>query len=161
MIFLLVALLARSELPVNEKTIEFARSKLGQRVGNGECTALVMEALRYAGARRRWPGQRSWGDELKSLRDARPGDILQFENAEFVRTSVSDDVSHISVNIVSFPHHTAIVSRVRKPGPKPILVIVHQNAGLEGSDKKIVQEMTIDIAAKKRGNIKAYRPVAQ
>jgi hypothetical protein len=44
---------------------------------------------------------------------------------------------------------------------KPILVDVHQNAGPEGNAKKIVQEMTIGMAARKRGTVKVYRPVAQ
>jgi hypothetical protein len=61
----------------------------------------------------------------------------------------------------SFPHHTAIVARVRKRGARPVLVILHQNAGVEGGDARVVQEWTIDLAEKRRGTVKAYRPVAE
>ena len=40
---------------------------------------------------------------------------------------------------------------------KPILVILHQN--VDGSP--LVQEWTIDLADKKRGSVKAFRPVAE
>jgi hypothetical protein len=159
MILIVVVLLRGVDTPINEKVVEFARSKLGQRVGNGECTALAVEALRHSGARLPGPGRGAWGHELESLRDIRPGDILQFENAGFVRKRLRDDGALVTLTF-SFPHHTAIVARVRKHGPKPVWVILHQNAGVEGSDKKVVQEWTIDLAEKTGGTVKAYRPVA-
>jgi hypothetical protein len=120
----------------------------------------VAEALRYAGARR--PGGRrgAWGDEVKSLRDVRPGDILQFEGATFVRTRRREDGAFVTLTY-SYPHHSAIVARVRKRGAKPILVILHQNAGLAGGDdddRRVVKEWTIDLAEKRGGTVRAYRP---
>jgi hypothetical protein len=159
MTLLLALLLCGVDAPVNEKIVEFARSKLGQRVGDGQCTALAVEALQDAGARRPGPRSGIWGDELKSLRDARPGDILQFEGAVFVRRRVRDDGALVT-RTFSFPHHTAIVARVRKRGPHPVLVILHQNAGIEEGEDPGVQEWTIDLAEKRRGTVKAYRPVA-
>ena len=50
-------------------------------------------------------------------------------------------------DMISFPHHTAIVAQVRKRGTKPTLVILHQNVG----DTKIVQEWTINMADKSAG----------
>jgi hypothetical protein len=159
MILVLALLLCGVDAPVNEKVVEFARSKLGQQVGDGQCTALAVEALQHAGARRPRPRSGAWGDELKSWRDARPGDILQFEGAVFVRRRVQDDGALVTQTF-SFPHHTAIVARVRKRGPQPVLVILHQNAGIEGSEDRGVQEWTLDLAEKRRGTVKAYRPVA-
>jgi hypothetical protein len=148
---------------VDAKVVAFARSKLGQRVGDGECTALAGEALRQAGARLPGRGGRAWGEERKSLADARPGDVLQFEGVVFVHQRIREDGAVITLN-ASYPHHTAIVSGVRKRGKNPVLVILHQNAGVEGgddADRKVVQEWTIDLADKKKGSIKAYRPVAE
>jgi hypothetical protein len=148
---------------VDARVVAYARSKLGQRVGDGECTALAGEALRRAGAKLPGPGDRSWGMERKSLADSRPGDILQFEGAVFVHQRIRDDGAVITLN-ASYPHHTAIVSGVKKRGKNPVLVILHQNAGVEGGnddDRKVVQEWTIDLAEKKKGSIKAYQPVAE
>ena len=97
-----------------------------------------------------------WGDELKSLRNAQAGDIVQFENAVFISTEIRDDGGVIT-DTREFPHHTAVVARVRKRGTKPILVILHQNVG--GS--KIVQEWTISVSQMRRGSMKVYRPVAE
>jgi hypothetical protein len=158
----LLGLLA-DPLPVNEQVVAFARSQLGQRVGNGECTALVARALRHAGARLHGRGQGAWGRELKSLGEARPGDILQFEDATFVRRRVREDGALVTLTF-RHPHHTAIVAGVRKRGPRPVFVILHQNAGVEGGDeesRKVVQEWTIDLAEKRGGTVRAYRPVAE
>ena len=88
--------------------------------------------------------------------DAKPGDILQFDGTLFVHTRFLDDGA-IRTETISFPHHTAIVARVRKRGAKPILVILHQNVG----DTQIVQEWTINMADKRRGTVKLYRPAAE
>jgi hypothetical protein len=157
-----VVLRADEPTSLNEKVVEFARSNLGRRVGDGECSALAAEALRYAGATPRGPGRR-WGDELPTIREARPGDILQFENAVFVRRRLRPDGALVTLEF-KYPHHTAIVSGVRKRGRGVILAILHQNAGIEKGDDedlKVVQEWTINLAEIKGGTLKAYRPVAK
>jgi hypothetical protein len=159
----IVMVLLAEPIPLNEQVVAFARSQLGQRVGNGECTALVAAALRHAGARPRGRGQGAWGRELKSLGEAQPGDILQFEDAVFVRRRLREDGAVVTLTF-RHPHHTAIVAAVRRRGPKPVLVILHQNAGVEGGDegdRKVVQEWTIDLAERRGGTVKAYRPVAE
>jgi hypothetical protein len=157
-----VVLQAEEPTALNDKIVEFARSKLGQRVGDGECTALALEALRYAGATPRGSGRR-WGEELPSIRDARPGDILQFENAVFVRRRLRSDGALVTLEF-TYPHHTAIVSGVRKRGKGVLLAILHQNAGVAGGDDedlKVVQQWTINPTEMKSGTLKAYRPVAR
>lgn len=147
---------------LGDDIVAYARSKMGEKVGNGECTSLAVEALRHCEARRPDPVVGIWGDEVKSLRDLRPGDILQFENAVFVKQHVRGDGALLTIT-ASYPHHTAIVARVRKRGPKPVLVILHQNAGPEGGDDaefKVVREWTLEMATQRGGTVKAYRPAA-
>ena len=150
-----------ADATLGEDIVSYARSKMGQKVGNGECTSLAEEALHHCDARRPDPVQGIWGDEVKHLRELQPGDILQFENAVFVKQHLRADGALLTVTM-KYPHHTAIVARVRKRGPKPVLVILHQNAGPEGSDDdemKVVREWTLEMSTQRGGTVKAYRPV--
>jgi hypothetical protein len=156
MVVILLALVCETDAPINDQVLEFARSKLGQKVGDGQCSSLAAEALRHAGGAPRRGEHGVWGDELKSLVDTKPGDVIQFDDVEFVHREFREDGAMLT-QVISFPHHTAIIARVRKRGTKPILVILHQNVG--GS--QIVQEWTINIAHKSRGTVKVYRPVAK
>jgi hypothetical protein len=153
---------AEEPTPLNERVVEFARSRMGQRVGDGQCSTLVAEALRNAGARPTGRG-RSWGKELPSLRDAHPGDILQFEDAVFLRRRVRPDGALVTLTY-KYPHHTAIIAGIRKRGSGVLMTVLHQNAGIEGGDEdelKVVQQWTINLAEMKGGTVKAYRPVAE
>jgi hypothetical protein len=156
MIVLLLALVCGLDDSMNEQVVAFARSKLGEKVGDGQCSTLAAHALRSAGARTRRGEHGSWGEELKSMLDAKPGDVLQFDDVLFVHTRTLEDGAR-RTDTISFPHHTAIVARVRKRGAKPALVILHQNVG----DTQIVQEWTINMADKKRGTVKLFRPIAE
>ncbi len=161
LVALMVVALDTGPAPINDKVVEFARSKLGQQVGDGVCSTLAVEALRYAGAGRKG---RAWGDELPSIHDARPGDILQLEDAVFVRTRVREDGAVVTLTFRS-PHHTAIVSGVRRRGRRVVLTVLQQNVGFEGTtgeaESKVVQEGVIDPAELRRGTLRAYRPVAR
>ena len=165
MIPLLIASLCGqgSDASLGSEIVAYARSQMGQKVGNGECTSLAVEALRHCDASRPDPVAGIWGDEIKHLRDLQPGDILQFENAVFVKHQVFADGAFFT-QTASFPHHTAIVGRVRKRGPKPVLIILHQNAGVEGGggkEFKTVQEWRLEMATQRGGIVKAYRPTAR
>src|SRR3954447_17343751 len=144
---------------LGERVLEFARSHRGQKVGDGQCVSLATEALRAAGA-----AERGWGQELSSIRDVRPGDILQLDNAFFVRTRLRADGALVTLSF-RYPHHVAIVSGVRRRGKKiAALAILHQNAGFDGTDDeelKVVQEWTIQFSEMKSGTLKAYRPTAK
>jgi hypothetical protein len=151
------------DAPLGDEIVQFARSKLGQKVGNGECTSLAVAALRHCGAQRPDPVEGIWGEEVKSLRDLQPGDILQFENAVFRKQQYRPDGALLTLTY-TYPHHTAIVARVRKRGPRPVLVILHQNAGAAGGDedeRQIVKEWTLEMATKRGGTVRAFRPLAQ
>ena len=155
MVLILLALTCGVDLPLNDKVVEFAYSKLGQQVGNGQCSSLAAEALAHAGIRWRGGSHGKWGIEIKSWRDVQPGDILQFENVVFVSTQFREDGAFVTQQR-EFPHHTAVVSRVKKRGKKPVLAILHQNV----NGTQIVQEWTINMAELRRGSIKIYRPTA-
>jgi hypothetical protein len=156
MVAILLVFALAIDAPLNDQVLEYARSKLGEQVGDGECSTLAAAALRHAGGRVRRGNHGSWGKDLESLRDSRAGDIVQFENAVFINTQFREDGAIIT-DTREFPHHTAVIAQVRKRGKKPILVILHQNVG--GS--KIVQQWTIDVAHMRRGSIKVYRPEAE
>ena len=148
-------------IPLNDKVVAFASAHLGQQVGGGQCTDLARAALRSAGART--PGQGAgWGDELPTIRDARPGDVLQFEDAVFVHRGRLPG-GGTRTRTYRYPHHTAIVATVRRRGQSLRMTVLHQNAHFEGEDEadhQIVKEWDLNPAEMRRGTVKAYRPVA-
>jgi hypothetical protein len=159
-----LALLGADGTPeLNRKVLEYARSQRGRRVGDGECTALAVAALRQAGARRLPPYGRDedyvWGEEVP-IHEARPGDVLQFRAAVFKGSRRSPGGRRLWT--YTFPHHTAIVSGVGQGGAGTVLTILHQNAGpsKDEAKRRIVQEGTITLAElQPGGRVRAYRPV--
>jgi hypothetical protein len=159
---------APAEPPIpalNEKVAEFARTQLGKKVGDGECTALALAALRHAGAQRfplsRRHGDFVWGRLVDHPSDALPGDILQFRNAVFQGKRWVTKRRWVTWHH-EYPHHTAIVASVGERGK--VLTILHQNTGAPGTDedrKRLVQEGTIRMDSLQEGGwVRIYRPVA-
>jgi hypothetical protein len=117
----------------NQKVLRWARSKLRQRVGLGECWDLADGALRHAGARSSTTTGRDddyvWGVPI-ALGAVIPGDILQFRDhvitiTTTIRTSFSDgEETSESFRTEERPHHTAVVEA--NNGAKG-LVILEQN----------------------------------
>jgi hypothetical protein len=133
--------------PLNEKVLQFARAHLGKQVGNGECWTLADEALRSAEAHR--PGTDGYstfvfGREI-GVRDLQSGDVIQFHKVRFEHRDASGVGSW-----EEFPQHTAIVARVK--GGR--ITLLHQN--FRGNHT--VQMSTIDLADRKRGTLRYYRP---
>jgi hypothetical protein len=160
LLFLAIGL-ADEPAPLGERVVEFARSKLGQRVGDGQCTSLATEALRHAGANLPGRGQSAWGEERKGLGDARPGDILIFENVVIVQRRPLADGNVVKLTLKS-SRHAAIVAEVAGRGREVRLTVLHQNSGFQKTDedrRKVVQEWDFSPAELKQGTIKAFRPV--
>jgi hypothetical protein len=162
MIVALIAVwLGQEPPPLNQKVLEFARERLGQKVGDGECFALAFEALRHAGARRPTPGP-VWGEPIDDVAEALPGDIVQFRDAEFViRRTVG---RRTTIRSRSFPKHTAIVAAVKRTKGAVVLTVLHQNVGIDGEDeaaRKTVREWGLDMADLKSGTVTVYRPLAE
>lgn len=150
--------------PLNAKVVDFARSNLGKKVGNGICITLAVEALRDAGAKRfplgRADGDYEWGAPVESLAEALPGDILQFRDAIFKGKKRLPRGRWISWNHV-YAHHTAIVLAVSDGGR--VITILHQNAGradAEEAKRQVVQEGTLRMDSLQKGGwVRAYRPI--
>ncbi len=152
-----------------EAILAFARGQVGERVGDGECTTLVVEAFRAAGARRLPPfgpdADYVWGDLVEDRAEVRPGDVLQFRDARFKgrRRVVRNGRAVVERWSRSFPHHSAIVDEVLDRGR--VLVILHQNIGPPGStedERKVVRRDTLRLTELQKGGwVKAYRPLAR
>jgi hypothetical protein len=149
---------------LNDKIVAFARSSLGKKVGNGDCTTLALAALRDSGARvfslRRADGDYVWGELIESPKEARSGDILQFRDAVFKGKQRFSGGRWISWHY-EYHHHTAIVDAVKMDGK--VLLILHQNVG--GKDvteekKRTVQEGTLRMDSLQKGGwVRIYRPL--
>lgn len=153
--------------PYNVLVVEWARQQFGECVGNGECTTLVTDAYRRFGIRRLPPygpdADYVWGEPIEQLRDVRPGDVLQFRDAELRTTRRVRRGGGLAIEVMtrSFDHHTAVVEAVRDRGRT--LVILHQNTGTNGmteAERRRVQRDTLKLDDLQPGGwIKAYRPI--
>jgi hypothetical protein len=149
--------------PLNAKVFEFAKASLGKPVGDGICITLAVEALKEAGAKH-YPFDRSgdyvWGDLVPDLKDALPGDVLQFRDAVF-RGQRSLGGGKTARWFAEYPHHTAIVAKVERAGK--LITIYHQNVTTQGrgeSEKGNVQEGELRMESLQKGGwVKAYRPI--
>lgn len=121
-------LLAGEEWGFGARVLAFARAHLGRVVGGGECAELADQALIAAGARSfgAYAGLTEgddyvWGRKV-SLRDARPGDILQFR--DFVAETSTRSRGGESDASDERPHHTAILEAILGD----TLLVLEQNA---------------------------------
>jgi hypothetical protein len=154
--------------PINEKVVEFARAKLGEQVGNGECWTLAHEAVKSAGARSSpaYPdnpnkGDYVWGTleyaaeardgkttETGAAAKVRPGDVVQIRDAKFAGRRPTG-----GTYTMSFGHHTAIVQTVSPDGRT--VGVLHQNY----AGKKTVTETTLNLADLQGGWLRFYQPL--
>lgn len=163
---------ADSPPALNAAVIKYCESKLGKRVGGGECSHLANEALRVAGAEFTQtgadgkkipdspnPGDYVWGTLIKTYSvdektrkvtdsdpkvKCLPGDIIQFRG---VKTSEG----------VTAPHHTAIVRTVDDAG-NPTGIYQQNVNQVKGADGRVVVKATLNPAKLIRGSMLVYRP---
>lgn len=162
-----------ADLPsYNAAVIKYCESRVGKRVGSGECSHLANEALRVAGAEftqvgadgkripdSPHPGDYVWGTLVKTYSfdektrqvvdsdpkaASLPGDILQFDK---VKTSDG----------YQFPHHTAIVRTVDAAG-NPSGVFQQNIKVPGGKDGREVQKSPLPTLRMVSGMIMVYRP---
>jgi hypothetical protein len=163
---------------MSSKIVQFAQSRVGQKVGDGECFALADEALRGAGASSAAnygqitpDADYKWSSQQVSPADAKPGDIIQFRNFKVTTTIVRADGSW-SEDWTERPHHTAVVVSNDGSGN---LTVLEQNVSMGavgGQAQKTVRQNRITTAsgtskvgndtatATITGRIVVYRPVA-
>ena len=154
-------------LPVNDKVLDFAKKKLGEQVGNGECWTLANDAILAAGGKsspsyRDSPAQGDyvWGElilgvsakggkqtEEPGKKAVAAGDIVQFRDTKFSGPRPGGGTSSMSAE-----HHTAVVAAVAADGKT--FQLLHQN----WNGKKTVAEATLATRDLKEGWIKVYRP---
>jgi hypothetical protein len=149
---------------LNKKVVTFARERLGEKVGDGECAILAVQALRHAGAQGlafAEDGSYVWGKLVRTVTpganltgEVLPGDILQFRDA-VLAGRVGDSTFE-----ASYPHHTSIVEAVKADGK--VVELLHQNFGevrAKDGDRRKVQRTTLSFEDLKKGSVKIYRPV--
>jgi hypothetical protein len=119
---------------IGDKVVAFAQQHSGQKVGDGECFALVDQALRGAGAKSAADfgtvvpdADYVWGTAT-TVADAKPGDIIQFRDYRYDReitVEQADGASSTRTEFQERPHHTAIVASVDGNGA---ITVLEQNA---------------------------------
>jgi hypothetical protein len=163
-------------LTLNQKVVEFARAKLGQQVGAGECWDLAEDDVTQAGGEssKTLTGVKGkafesadykWGTEVK-LDTAQPGDVLQFKGHESKETMQGG-----AWQSQTRGHHTAIVEKNLGDGRLIILEQHVRPAGSKEVSKKVQQREIFvkdgatykepdgsKITIKTKGVVKAYRP---
>jgi hypothetical protein len=136
--------------------LEYGKTKLGHKVGRGECWDLPYEALRYAKANTPHElgrGLYVWGRKIENLNDAEPGDILQFEKVHIRRQWVRGD-GVPAYQTWDFPNkHSAIVEKVESGMWFTVL-----NAHIRGNPKVTRLRMNLSPENIKTGTISLYRP---
>jgi len=148
------------ELELNRKIVEFCERKLGQKVGNGLCSAFVTSAVLSSGGRFWYRNERGgtdfkWGkqvyyqernqSETKSKGDHRsilPGDIILFRGCRFSGPGWW----------LSMGSHVAVIVTTKSDGR--IFKIMHSN--YSGNPK--VQASMLDIRTLEKGQIRVFRP---
>jgi len=151
----------------DSKVIAFVRKNIGKQVGDGECAALAVEAMKEAGAKpfhsyKESPnaGDYVWGELVYGLEigptlrtESTPvgtfvkaGDIIQFRDAKFSGKAGGGTYSS------SAPHHTAVVVSASKDGKT--LEVLQQNV----NGKKTVAAATVKLGDLQSGWVKIYRP---
>lgn len=108
LILIALSACAQDSLPdANRKALEYAKSKLGHRVGNGVCCELIDSALCKINpewAMRRYKGMKNLYGERVAVKRVIPGDILLEDNL--------------------IGGHLAIVYKVDKDG---VIIVLNQN----------------------------------
>lgn len=131
---------------LNQRVVDFVKSKRGKKVGAGECWDLAAEALNSVGAH--WDGSYGFG-ALVDWKKAEilPGDIVQFENVDIERREGT------TVMRERYGHHTAVIIEVRGKGD---YVIAHQN--MQGIGRKVGFGDLV-MGHVRGGKLLFYRPV--
>jgi hypothetical protein len=167
---------------INDKVVKYMAANSGNRVGGGESTHAVTEALRSAGAAfteidlgSDYPeqGDRMWGTPVKvvsvnngKLVDSNPtsqvlaGDVIQYKDSTFVY--VTNNGRKQTTTTVTLDQHTAVVATVNAKSLFPTKVY-QQNAPAIAANIE-TRKLTLDsvgFESLKSGSVIIYRPRAR
>jgi hypothetical protein len=140
----------------SQRVLEYGTTKLGHKVGRGECWDLPFYALKQAGAKTPQDLGKDlyvWGEVISNLADAQPGDILQFSGVRLHREwREGNRTRWEDFNFAT--RHSAIVEKVDGG-----LFFTILNAHVNGS--KRVTRLRINLSPEniKAGTITLYRPI--
>ena len=162
------ALKSRASVNLNARLVQFCRSYLGRKLGNGQCSELATLGLPAIGARldfsQQWghqvyhfgaSGGRQWiqlgeaGRTAKnwSQMDVRPGDIIQYENVRFEKHWPG------GYSFQSYPHHTSVIEQVSRDGRS--YKVLEQNV----NNTQFVLETTLYLPDLTEGVLHITRPM--
>jgi hypothetical protein len=127
---------------LNQQVVEFVRQRIGQMIGNGECSTAADEALKSLKAKQL--GLYHWGRQLGEQEAWLPGDIVNLYSAKFANKS--------GQVYMGFSGHTAIVEEIISPD---VLHILHQNFGEAG---KQISRATLNLSDLQSGSVIGFRP---
>lgn len=147
-LLLSVALFAQDTLPeMNQKILDYAESKMGNKVGDGVCGTFVASALKAVD--KKWqkkvesgalPGWSMYGMEVDSL-SVLPGDIVRLKGCLFSDGSKASS-------------HAGIVSSINKDGTIDVL---DQNNGDRRGANNSVDIWRMDPKKIVKGRVFFYR----
>jgi hypothetical protein len=116
----------QSQASMADQIVGYARHRIGQHVGDGQCFALADNALRGAGSKSAADfgtvtptADYVWGTSV-NISAVRIGDVIQFRNYQYLKRVDNDDGS-FREDGGGRPHHTAIVERVDGDGAFTVL----------------------------------------
>jgi hypothetical protein len=149
---------------MGDKVVKFCKDKLGEKVGDGECSSLAAAGVAQSGGRI-WTafkdspkqGDYVWGSlvyvvEMKGdspvetkdpKMSVKPGDIIQLRDVKFQGKNY----------FMTYAHHTSVVLDVNEEAK--VLTVLEQNV----NGKKIVMESKYHLNDLKTGWVRIYRPV--
>lgn len=136
---------AKDPLYLNKKIVKFVESNIGKQVYEGEGIDLPLEALKSTGAKWNFQNEFIFGKEIDKKRtEIKPGDIIQFEKAEF---------ENKKTNIGwKFPNNSVVITSV---GKNNTVKFATQNF----SNNKIVTLHDLELNTLQKGSFKVFRAV--
>jgi hypothetical protein len=154
---------AAGDKSVSLRVVDFGTTHIGKRVGkNATCWDLPFAALQHAGAKTPWDLHDTyvWGTLIPDLKDAQPGDILQFEGVHIKRSWTLPDGRPAWETLDFGQRHSAIIQKVDK---ELFFTTLNQHVIYKGSSKNKfkVQIIPMNLSPEniQSGTIKLYRPI--
>jgi len=130
---------------LNKAILLYVDSKMGKKVGRGECWDLASESLKSINAT--WDGAYKYGRKIDPEKECVfPGDIVQFEGVKL--KYVKDGLEYTEKML----HHTAIIHTVKGAG---LYELAHQNTAYSG---RKVGLSDLDFSTLTKGKFFIYRP---
>lgn len=147
----------------SQRVVDFGTTHVGKIVGKGSCWDLPLAALQSAGAKTPYDLGNDlyvWGTPINSLKDAQPGDILQFRGVKITTTRTFPNGSWRTDTLDFSELHSAIIQSV---DGELFFTTLNAHVRLQGqkTDKRKVQIIRLNLSPEniRSGTITLYRPI--